>query len=532
LNQRPTQTLDFWQSKYQVTDEAIEALYNNFLESGEPASIDEVGLFFVQQALEAEERAIRSELQQGEVYQTDQSYEVGDKLIFPNFDYVLGTVIESRAGYNPSDGDFSVLEVEFDTPGKPTLQFAADLKSHHVLSSTYEKEASDNGGVSEVQKIYGLRQHTIRPKVEKALQKNSEFVTCDDQHFLVDLLVDVPEGLLNIVDAAIDINAGPLNVDALIEQLELQKNGKITDATRFSVNHRLEHDPRFLNVGTDHRALWYLERLKPTQVIDPPHNLVVDDQLSFDPDTLPGDLRVFLNEIDDENTPLEFVKTRVPQDEEITLVLNYPHRRSGTLPILPAVRYLLPDNDGDLLALQLIDGQSGDEVLAWYVGRHNYIFGLADWYQKYNLPVGAFITLRKTDAPLKFVIDFTPKRTQQEWAKVVMVRNNQLFFQMKKRAVSCNYDELMILGEEGSEAIDALWIRVERNNTPLFNLLANIFPELMKLSSQSAVHIKTLYSAINVVKRCPPGPLLQELASHSVFVWMGHGYWTYKPSSK
>jgi hypothetical protein len=38
---------------------------------------------------------------------------------------------------------------------------------------------------------------------------------------------------------------------------------------------------------------------------------------------------------------------------------------------------------------------------------------------------------------------------------------------MRKRAISCSYDELMILGEEGSEAIDALWKKVERNGTPL-----------------------------------------------------------------
>ncbi len=531
MKQRPTQTLDFWQSKYQVTDQAIEALYNKFLESGEPAFVDEVGLFFVQQAIEAEEQAIRAELQQGKIYHIDLSYEVGDQLIFPHLDYLAGTVVNIKPGCNPSDGDFSILEVTFDDKSHTTANFAADFKSHHILSSTYEEEAGDSGA-SEVQKIYGKYQHVIRSKVEQGLQQNDEFVHCDSQWFLTDLLIDVPVGLLNIVDAAIDINAGPLNVDALIEQLELQKNGKITDAVRFSVNHRLENDPRFFNVGTEQHVLWYLDRLKPPQTIASPHNLVVDDQLSFDPSTLPGDLAVFLNEIDDENTPPEFLKSASASDKEVTFVLNYPHRRSGTLPILPAVRQLLPDNNGALLALQLIDSQSGEKILAWYVGQHNYIYGLKDWYQKYQLPVGTFITLKKTDDALEFIIEFASQRTQQEWVRVVTVRNNQLAFQMRKRAISCSYDELMILGEEGSEAIDALWKKVERNGTPLYTLLTNIFPELMKLSSQSAVHIKTLYSAINAVKRCPPGPLLQELTKHSAFVWMGHGYWTYKPSAK
>jgi len=205
LNQRPTQTLDFWQSKYQVTDQAIEALYNKFLESGEPAFVDEVGLFFVQQAIEAEEQAIRAELQQGKIYHIDLSYEVGDQLIFPHLDYLAGTVVNIKPGCNPSDGDFSILEVTFDDKNHTTANFAADFKSHHILSSTYEEEAGDSGA-SEVQKIYGKYQHVIRSKVEQGLQQNDEFVHCDSQWFLTDLLIDVPVGLLNIVDAAIDIN--------------------------------------------------------------------------------------------------------------------------------------------------------------------------------------------------------------------------------------------------------------------------------------------------------------------------------------
>jgi hypothetical protein len=530
LKQRPSQTSAFWQTEFRISDEAIEALYNYFLETGEPRFIDDVCLFFVKHTLEAEERAIRTELQQGKVYQSDQDYQVNEKVVFPHFNYAVGSVIDSRPGYNPLDGDFTILEVEFGGPSKTLAAFAANLKSAHPLSTASGESAAEEDGYTVIQKIFGQYQHLIRPKVEQALKQNSEFVEFNQQWFLAGLLVEVQEGLLNIVDAAIDINAGPLNVDVLIEQLELQQDGEITSTVRFSVNHRLENDPRFINVGTEERILWYLDRLKPSQAVEPPHNLIVEGDLSFDPDTLPGELRSFLTEIDDEATPVEFARPVDPEANEVTFVLTYPHRRSGTLPALPGVRNLLPETSGRLVALNLIDGQTGDVMLAWFVSQHNYIFGLGEWFQKHKLPVGAYVVLKKTEKPLELVLDFTPQRTQRDWIRIVTVKNNQLIFEMRNRPLSCRYDELMVLGEESSPEIDALWAKFTREKTPLSDLIVRIFPELMKLTSQSAVHINTLYSAINVARRCPPGPLLQELASHSSFVWMGHGYWTYKPS--
>jgi len=533
IKQRPSQTPAFWQSEFQITEETIESLYNSFLEIGEPRSIDDISLFVVQETLEAEERAIRAELQQGKLYRPDQHYELNDKLVFPRFEYAIGTVVGIRDGHNPYAGDFTVLEVEFAGPPSARIAVAADLKAPHVLSTTDGKPSGEEEGPTPAQKLYAQFQHIIRPRVEEALRARDDFVEFNHRWFLADLLVEVQEGLLNIVDAAIDISGTPQNVDAIIEQIELQKDGgSITDTLRFSVNYRLTQDPRFINVGTEDRVLWFLNRLKPIQVEEVPHNLRINPNMTFDPEALPPDLRTLLMEIDDEATPPQYARPADPQASEAIFVLTYPHRRSGTLPVLPTLRPMLPETNGRLVALQFIDGQTGDPILVWLVSEHNYLFGLGDWFETYKLPVGAFIILRKTEAPLKFIVDYIPQRTQREWVRVATVQNNQLVFQMKKRALSCRYDELMVIGEEGSEAIDTLWVKAEQKNVPLAQLLTQIFPELMKLTSQSAVHVKTLYSAINVMRRCPPGVLLQELNNHPGFVWMGHGYWTYKPSPK
>jgi len=541
ISQRLAQNADFWKTEFQVTDEAIEALYNLILEAGEPQSIEAVGLFFVKYALEAEERKMRSDIQQGKPYFPNHDYTVDDKVVFSHLDFAVGQVVNIRSGYNPVDGDFTILEVVFEDQNGLSADFAANLSTPHaLLTADEEKSPADNDAV--VQKTYGQFQHLIRPKIEEALRQNEHFVEFNQAWFLADLLVEVQEGLLNIVDAAIDINAAPLNVDTLIEQIELQGNGGITDALRFSANYRLGQDDRFENVGIEQQVLWFLNRLKPERVKRPPRRLRQQD-LSFNINLLDNEQRALLAEIDDEATPAEYAKPLDPAAKSVTFVLNYHHRRLGTLPVIPALRHLLPqaNEQGENLKdfphakrslapvfLWLIDGRSGDEMLCWYVTQHKYIWGLEEWFTKYKLPVGVVITIAKTDNPLRLAVDFIPQRAHIEHIKVAIAKNSQLAFEIKKRRLACRYDQLMIIGEEGSESIDTLWDRVEQEGRSIYELLVHILPELMRFTSQGAVHIKTIYSAVNVLKRCSPGLLMQELVSYDSFVSMGHGYWTYR----
>jgi hypothetical protein len=527
MNHGAIHNSDFWQSQFQITNEAVEALLNSILEAGEPQSIDEVSLFFVNFAIEEQQRRLRSEIEQGKPYLPDQAYEVGDQLVFTHLNYAVGKVVDIRAGFNPADGEFTVLDVLFEEENDLTAQFAAGLSTPHALLRAEQTKTTQNGTGASAQKIYSQFETLIRPKVERALRQHSEFVNFSQDWFLTGMLVEVEEGLLNIVDAAIDIGGGPLNVDALIEQIDLHGSGKITEAMRFSVNYRLDNDERFENVGTEARVLWYLDRLQPAEVRQIPLHLRADD-LSFNVSFFDAEQRALLREIDDELTPYEFQEEADPKASSVTFILNYPHRREGTLPVLPTILSILPEPDNPLLALQFIDGRTGDSWYGWWVTDHNYIYGLEDWYRTHQIPVGAFVNLTKTDDPHKLVVDLVPHPTQQEHVRVASVRNDRLVFEMKRRRLVCRYDELMIIGEEGSVSIEVLWERVRREKLALYDLLVQILPELVKLTSQGAVHFKTIYSAINILKRTSPGPLMQELIMQDSFVSMGHGYWTYR----
>jgi hypothetical protein len=127
-------------------------------------------------------------------------------------------------------------------------------------------------------------------------------------------------------------------------------------------------------------------------------------------------------------------------------------------------------------------------------------------------------------------VDYQPVRLKREWIRVAVPQDGRLGFQLLKQPIACEYDELMVVGINDVAGIDAFWANAERQQRPLQNILRQIFPELSKLNPQGAVHAKTLYSAVNVVRRCPPAPVFHELATRACFIPMGHAYWTYDPS--
>jgi hypothetical protein len=60
--------------------------------------------------------------------------------------------------------------------------------------------------------------------------------------------------------------------------------------------------------------------------------------------------------------------------------------------------------------------------------------------------------------------------------------------------------------------------------------MTRILPGLVSLSPQATVHAKTIYSAVNVLRRTPPGPVFALLSTEPCFVPMGGGYWTFDPA--
>ena len=105
--------------------------------------------------------------------------------------------------------------------------------------------------------------------------------------------------------------------------------------------------------------------------------------------------------------------------------------------------------------------------------------------------------------------------------------DNRIQFELRKRGIECGFDDLLIVGTDVTAAIDALFRRSESQQRTIASLLAEIFDPLASLTPQNAVHAKTLYSAINMLRRVPPGPLFAELVRHPAFAPVGDHYWQF-----
>jgi hypothetical protein len=128
------------------------------------------------------------------------------------------------------------------------------------------------------------------------------------------------------------------------------------------------------------------------------------------------------------------------------------------------------------------------------------------------------------------LIDYDRRRAKKEWVRLATVADNQIDFELERRNVGCGYDDLLIVGTDYVAALDALARRFEANQRSLGSLLTGFFPKLAKLNPQETVHTKTLYSAINMVRRMPPGPLFAELIKNPAFQPVGDHYWQYDSS--
>jgi hypothetical protein len=103
--------------------------------------------------------------------------------------------------------------------------------------------------------------------------------------------------------------------------------------------------------------------------------------------------------------------------------------------------------------------------------------------------------------------------------------NGHIGFTMLKHPVGTAYDERMIVGQMDEQALAEAWQSGEQRRLPPDRLTLQVFRELARLNPQATVHAKSLYSAVNVIRRLPPGPIFAELATQPYFEPVGDHYW-------
>ena len=503
----------------------MEFLHHLLLDAQKPLKLNELAIALIREYLRRENTRIEQDLSKGVIYVPKQRYQVGQTLVFPALEFAVGQVLEVRKGQNPEHGEFEVIKVSLGPKEKPR-EFAAGLLTTHRLNQTNSDRLVHDTALLSAEEIYALYQTDIDETLLYALQegpRHASFVEVDSTWLLKDMLAEVHVGHMNIAEALIEMQAKPLSAAQLLSEVDLDANVSMSMRV-MSLDHALSEDSRFDRVRQGREPLWYLRRLEPAEVRSVPA-LLRYKPIPYTRGLLSVEMLQLEWELDDEwgeSSLSSEVPSVVPST---SLVLTYPHRRYGTLPLSGRTRSFFPPGTNGVSLVNLVDGRWGTRYVGWVMHEARYVTGLAKWMDDHQLPVGAFITLERTPTSNEIVVDFRTRRPKREWARIAQadLANSCLTFEMNKVNVACEYDEYMIVAEQNAQELDALREQVEREGLSTVDLVAQITPELLKLNPQGTVHAKSVYSAVNVVRRTPPGPVFYALISNRRFRDAGGG---------
>jgi len=509
---------DYWKT-IPITKQDLEFINSYLFEHETPLTELELVPVWVNERIRLERMALLNQQKgEGKTYLPKENYKPGDRLVFPAFGWAKGKVASVRPGVNPEVGEFSVIDVDFEDGAKKMM--AAGLVEHKLNQPVDISVDDPLLNADEVQSMYG---EEILQKLSIALQGDQNLVRIAGRWFPRALLVDVNVGHLNLAEAVLDEAQGkPLPASALIAQVELSEsvNSKLVE---FSLNYALQEDGRFDEVGPSGEVLWCLRRLEPEDVQKVPLWLRYAP-IEYDRNLLTDDMRAFELSVDDE---LSEIDTTPVDQNEVTISLTYPHWRAGTLPISARVRRLFPTAyESSRVRFTIVNGQTKDEIPAWVVREHRYVYGLSSFYQKQGLIPGSLITIRKTKEPGKVVVQAKTRRPTRDWVRTVLVGSDGgIVFAMLRQNITADYDERMVVYVTDVDAVDLVCEQLVKSRQTFEQAVIKSVTEMTKLNLQGHVHAQELYSALNITRRCPPGPMLWLLATSSHFKHVGDLYY-------
>lgn len=147
---------------------------------------------------------------------------------------------------------------------------------------------------------------------------------------------------------------------------------------------------------------------------------------------------------------------------------------------------------------------------------------MKDWYEKRGLIPGSMVNIQKGKEAGEVIIQRDSRHAGREWNRTLLIGSDGgIVFAMLKHIVQSKYDERMAIAIPDIKALDGVWEQMHKERPPFERVVVNMVRELTKLNPQGHVHASELYAAVNITRRCPPGPIIELLASRPWFIHVG-----------
>ena len=516
---------DYWET-FNLTDDDREFIYNYLLEIETPLTSPELLSVLLTERIRQEKLALEQQRTMGgDMYIPANIYKDNQDLVFPGYSWQHARVIAVRPGKNPDLGDFQVIQVRFDN--NETREFASNIPDH-ILNQPQDISVEES--LLDADSVLTLYGEKLLEIINSDLSKNQDFVRIAGKWFPRALLIDINIGQLNLVEAILDMaGGGPSPTQPLLEQVGLTSNTN-SKLVEFSLDHALQEDPRFDEVGPSGEVLWFLHRLEPESVLQIPVYLRYQS-VDYDLALLTEEMLELERKLDDELSPTRY---KYPSANEVQLTLTFPHWRAGTLPLTTRINHLFPTAyEAPRIRFVLVDGETGQKFPGWVVRTNHYVYGLQDWYKSHGLMPGSIIRVKRGKNPGEVIVQCDSQRGSREWVRTVLVGSDGgIVFAMLKQIITAAYDERMAIAIPDPQALDIAWKQIQKDRIPFERIVVNTVRDLAKLNPQSHVHASELYTAVNIIRRCPPGPILALLVSRSWFIHVGDLHYRFDDSEK
>jgi len=284
----------------------------------------------------------------------------------------------------------------------------------------------------------------------------------------------------------------------LIEAIfEYSKNSPHFPTVFEGLTAALHEDTRFQAVGLQ---TWALPALVPQEVLQVPDSLLpetLDPTLVSDPEAdaeledegLESKLALWVHDPRYEDFGGEHEVELSPELmsegsalDETRVPLLYNHRKMGTLKLRQADMSFFPTDTP--LACVTLKGEQFGPFLIWINSDELLIHGLADWYQARHIPVGAALSIQRTNEQDEFLLSWDGE---------------------------C--DELIAIAEERISALLNYRDQASEENWSVFDIMRTVLQ-----GHPEGMHFLTLWAEVNVVRRTPKRVVASNLSSYHCFI--------------